>query len=199
MRTPTQPKKTKPENVLGWMLFSVINDGCFPGLTGGAKWPYLKALGQFMDANSRATQQAARKRLKALAQTAKPVGLRPYLSEVARTRIQARNRFPLYQPRPGGPPSIYDIRQYYEERRFLWAFLRQEALTAKQAERVELKAIAGGQAPILAEAYPYLGLDAETIANGLLNSDQAAHDTALQFNIAPTSVASLLSRAFSFS
>ena len=131
--------------------------------------------------------------------TATPIALRSALSQVARTPFQVRKRFSLFLPKEGkDQDSIYGILLYHGERQFLWAFLRKEALAGEEAERVELRDIAGKSSLKLAKAYRYLGLNAEIISNGLVNSHQADRDTALQFNISPTDVRPLLSKALSF-
>ncbi len=81
---------------------------------------------------------------------------------------------------------------------FLWVFLRKEAMAGGRAKKVELHKIASRFSSELARAYDYLGLDSQTIANGLVNSRQAEHDTALHFNISPKAVRSLLSKSLPF-
>lgn len=205
-RTPSkkkaEPPKTKPENALGWKLFDdLLNNGPYapwPSLSWPDRWKYHKAIGQFLFADSRQVQQTTRKRLKVLAQTAKPVALRRAISKVAHTRIQVKKRFPLYQPRPEGPISIYDIRLYRGERQFLWAFLRKEAGSPQKAVRAERQDNANRISPKLAEAYPYLNMNAEAIAKGLVNSRQADQDTADKFQCSPKTIRSLLSKTLKF-
>ena len=207
-RTPSQkkakPTKTKPDNTQGLeILDDLLHDGPqtrWPGLSWSDRWKYYKAVGQFLFANSKPVQQAARKRLKELAMTATATTLRTALSQVAHTRIQVKNRFPLIQPPPGGPTSIYDIRLYHGERQFLWAFLRKEAGSPQKASKAERQEIADriSSKLIKDEHYPYLKMNAETISKGLVNPRQADHDTAEKFQCSPTAIRSLLSKSLKF-
>lgn len=203
--TKPERKKNNPEIELGWGLFFLLGRWDLPGFPLKDQWKIDKVLGQFLFANSQETHQAARKQLKRLAERGKPVQLRPIISQIALTPFRVKNRFPLIRQNiktPNGAikeiPSIEDMVRYLAKRQFLWAFLRKEAGSLQKSKEAERKGIADKFSPKLAEFYPFLKMNAETIAKGLVNSRQADQDTAEKFQCSPTAIRSLLSKSLKF-
>jgi hypothetical protein len=81
---------------------------------------------------------------------------------------------------------------YLAEREFIWTFLRRESGLERADKKDSVKVLS--VANKLKAAYPCLRLKPLAIAEGLVCSDQAAKDTAEEFDLSPKTVRSLLSK-----
>ena len=169
-----------------------------PQRPGPERWPDLNGLGLSQEeswkrqillrrldfAETKQTNAQARRQVRMLAQRG-PIRARQMLKDAAQKIPPAKRQFSNFE-------LLRLVVPYRAERQFVWAFLRKEA----DVQRNVMRNLRVDVTKQLAEAYRYLRLTPQEIADGLGNSYQADKDTAEEFGISENSVRSLLSKSF---
>jgi len=150
------------------------------------------ALGRLYFASTKKGQARSRAEVRRLARRG-PV-------ERRRALAQARKATPQAKAWMDTRTLLLEVVPYRARRQFLWNFLRQEAL-AEGMGRTDIRNHAGEYGSRLAKAYPFLGLSAAAIVQGLKNPYQADIETAKKFELSAknggVAVRKLLSISFS--
>ena len=134
--------------------------------------PEQIALGRLYFASTKKGQARSRAEVRRMAMRG-PV-------ERRRALAQARKATPQAKAWMDTRTLLLEVVTYRARRQFLWNFLRQEAL-ADGMGHAYIRNHAGEYGTPLARAYPFLGLSAAAIAQGLKNRHQADIETAKKF------------------